>query len=264
MLFITLCLIGFLSVRAQENIDLSGLWDFCIGDSAKYNDEIILPGSMLTNDKGYKVSTKTHWTATLYDSSYFYNPYMEKYRTQENLKFPFFLTPSRHYVGKAWYRKMVYIPQSWEGRSIFLFLERPHIETTVYINGQEVGHQNSLSVPHQYDITKFLSPGQRNKIEICVYNGIKDVGVGIDSHSVSDQTQGNWNGIVGQLELRSKAAGPYIKQVKIVPYVAFGVVNVEIEIGAFPKSLFYQLPDLCVGIERVDGDKETFMQFLRG
>ena len=262
MLFITLCLIGFLSVRAQENIDLSGLWDFCIGDSAKYNDEIILPGSMLTNDKGYKVSTKTHWTATLYDSSYFYNPYMEKYRTQENLKFPFFLTPSRHYVGKAWYRKMVYIPQSWEGRSIFLFLERPHIETTVYINGQEVGHQNSLSVPHQYDITKFLSPGLRNKIEICVYNGIKDVGVGIDSHSVSDQTQGNWNGIVGQLELRSKAAGPYIKQVKIVPYVAFGVVNVEIEIGAFPKSLFYQLPDLCVGIERVDGDKETFMQFF--
>ena len=107
ILFITLCLISVMSVKAQENIDLSGLWDFCIGDSAKYNDAIILPGSMLTNDKGYKVSTTTHWTATLYDSSYFYNPYMEKYRTQENLKFPFFLTPSRHYVGKAgivrWY-----------------------------------------------------------------------------------------------------------------------------------------------------------------
>jgi len=250
-----------MSAKAQENIDLSGLWDFCVGDSAKYNDAIILPGSMLTNDKGYKVSTNTHWTATLYDSSYYFNPYMAKYRTQENLKFPFFLTPSRHYVGKAWYRKMVYIPQSWEGKNITLFLERPHIETTVFVNGQEVGHQNSLSTPHQYDITKQLSPGQRNKIEVCVYNGIKDVGVGIDSHSVTDQTQGNWNGIVGQIELRAKQSGPYIKKVRIVPYVAFGVVNVEIEIGRFPKNVFYRLPDICVGIESVDGDKETFMQF---
>ena len=262
ILFISLCLICVMAGKAQDNIDLSGLWDFCIGDSAKYDDEIVLPGSMLTNDKGYKVSTSTRWTATLYDSSFYFNPYMAKYRTAENLKFPFFLTPARHYVGKAWYRRMIYVPQSWADKRITLFLERPHIETTVLVNGKEVGHQNSLSTPHQYDITSCLSPGQRNKIEICVYNGIKNVGVGIDSHSVSDQTQGNWNGIIGQIELRASAAKPYIKKVKIVPYVGFGIVNLEIEIGAFPRAVFYQLPDICVGIERADKKSDTFMHYF--
>ena len=262
ILLIILCLISVFSVRAQEGIDLSGLWDFCIGDSAVYNDEVVLPGSMLTNNKGYKVGLDTRWTATLYDSSYYYNPYMEKYRTAENLKFPFFLTPSRHYVGKAWYRKTVYVPQSWTDSRVTLFLERAHIETTVFVNGAEAGSQNSLSTPHQYDITKYISPGQRNTIEICVNNDIKGVGVGIDSHSVSDQTQGNWNGIVGKMELRSNVAKPYIKKVRITPYVYFGIVNVDVEIGDYPKGLFHRAPDIALGIERADMQSEPRVEFF--
>ena len=49
----------------------------------------------------------------------------------------------RHYVGVAWYQKRVTVPDSWKGERVVLFLERPHIETTVWINRQEVGMQNS-------------------------------------------------------------------------------------------------------------------------
>ena len=38
-----------------------------------------------------------------------------------------------------------------------------------------------------------------------VNNDPETVKVGQDSHSVSDQTQGNWNGIVGRMELRSQS-----------------------------------------------------------
>ena len=76
---------------------------------------------------------------SLYDSSYYYNPYMEKYRKEGNIKFPFFLTPDKHYVGAAWYQKEVNIPADWKGERILLFLERPHIETTVWVNGQKTG-----------------------------------------------------------------------------------------------------------------------------
>jgi hypothetical protein len=79
---------------------------------------------------------------------------------------------------------------------VTLYLERPHIETTLLVNGREVGHQMSLSTPHQYDITEYVTFGADNELAICVYNGIENVCVGQDSHSVTDQTQDNWNGIV--------------------------------------------------------------------
>ena len=111
-----------------------------------------------------------------------------------------------------------------------LFLERPHIETTVYVNGVKVRHQMSLSTPHECDITRWLVPGQRNNIAICVYNGIENVCVGQDSHSVTDQTQGNWNGIAGKMELRSTPGDVYFKKVKLTPYLMTGQVRVDVEL----------------------------------
>ena len=60
-------------VNAQHIINLAGLWDFAMGDSARYTDYVMLPGSMLTNDKGYDVDIHTQWTGSLYDSSYYFN-----------------------------------------------------------------------------------------------------------------------------------------------------------------------------------------------
>ena len=126
------------------------------------------------------MTAHTVWTGSTYDSSYYFNPFMEKYRTEGNVKYPFFLTPDRHYVGMAWYKRTLGIPQAWKKQRVWLFLERPHIETTVYVNGREVGHQMSLSTPHEYDITEFVRAGQDNEIAIRVYNGIENVGVGQD------------------------------------------------------------------------------------
>ena len=212
-----------------QNISLAGAWDFAMGDSTAYNDYVMLPGSMLTNGKGDIVTTKTQWTGSLYDSSYYFNPYMEKYRKAGEMKFPFFLTPERHYTGKAWYRRSVYIPKAMKGQRITLFLERPHIETTVYVNGKEVGHQMSLSVPHRYDVTRYVNFGCSNTIAICVYNGIENVCVGQDSHSVTDQTQGNWNGITGRIELQSQPAKLYIRKVVVRPDADKKHVRVVVE-----------------------------------
>lgn len=206
-----------LSSAAQDFLSLESSWDFSCTDSTHLDDYVILPGSMLTNDKGNPVSTDTPWTGSLYDSSYYFNPYMERYRQPGNMKFPFFLTPSRHFTGKAWYRRYIYVPKEWKDRRVTLFLERPHIETTAYVNGQPVGHQTSLSTPHEYDVTQQLRAGERNEILIAVYNGIENVCVGQDSHSVTDQTQGNWNGIIGRMELQSHWKKLSIRHISIRP-----------------------------------------------
>lgn len=198
-------------VSAQQSIDLAGKWGFRIDRKDRgikeqwfnqsANDGINLPGSMPEKGKGDDVTIHTQWTGSLYDSSYYVNPRMAVYREPGNVKLPFFLTPDKHYVGVAWYLKEVTIPASWKGENITLFLERPHIETTVWIDGREAGRQYSLSVPHVYELSSLLTPG-KHRLAIRVDNRIKEeYFVGPDSHSITDQTQGNWNGIVGQIGL---------------------------------------------------------------
>ena len=241
---------GAFSLHAQQVVDLAGMWEFAQGDLPQYNDVVMLPGSMLTNDKGDDVTTYTQWTGSLYDSSYYFNPAMEKYRYGDNLKLPFFLTPSKHYVGNAWYRRTFYVPANLKGERIILFLERPHIETTVFVNGEKVGHQTSLSTPHVYDVTEQIKAGAKNEIAIRVYNGIENVGVGQDSHSVTDQTQGNWNGIVGKIELQARPKKLNIKRVRVYPDVSLRKATVEVELENHVDGIrFFPLRDYWVWAE---------------
>lgn len=209
-----------LMLTAQEKIDLAGKWQSTMG-------EVLLPGSLLTNDKGDELSIDTKWTGSLYDSSFYHNPYMAKYRVAGRMKFPFFLTPNKHYVGEVTYTKKVFVPKSWKKKRIILFLERPHIETTVTVNGRKVGHQMSLNTPHQYDVTEAVAYGKENDISVRVYNGIENVCVGQDSHSVTDQTQGNWNGIAGRMELQARGRD-MIENVQVYPDIKQGRIKVVV------------------------------------
>ena len=221
---------GSLAVVGQNHsVCLSGKWAFQIDREDKgvreewfnktLNDRINLPGSMPEKLKGDDVTVRTKWTGSLYDSSYYFNPYMEKYRIDGQVKLPFFLTPDKHYVGVAWYQKKVTVPDNWKGERIVLFLERPHIETTVWINHREVGMRNSLCVPHVYDLTSYVTPGKSCLVTIRVDNRIKEINVGPDSHSITDQTQGNWNGIVGKIELQSTPE-VFFEDIQVYPDLA--------------------------------------------
>lgn len=232
------------NLAGQNVLDLSGEWRFKIdredaGENGKWyqsrlDDSIVLPGSMPERLKGDNPDVNTQWTASLYDSSFFFNPAMAKFRTEDNFKVPFFLTPDKYYVGAAWYQKDVDVPAGWKNERILLHLERPHIETTVWINNKEAGMQNSLCVPHVYDITSLVSKG-RNVITIRVDNRIKEINVGMDSHSISDHTQGNWNGIVGKIHL---AATPkvYFDDIQIYPDLANKKAKVKMQIESSSAS----------------------------
>ncbi len=213
---ILFCVAFFLvtfSTTAQTSLSLAGEWRFQTdvsdaGISERWftknlAETVKLPASMLENNKGNKVTLTTPWTGSIYDSSWYFNPRMLKYRQPDNLKFPFFLTPAKHYIGAAWYQKDVEIPQNWANQRIVLYLERPHYESRIWIDDREVPSlQNSLCVAHVYDLTAFLAVG-KHRISVRIDNRTKEINVGQDSHSITDQTQGNWNGIVGKIELRT-------------------------------------------------------------
>ncbi|HWS01084.1 MAG TPA: hypothetical protein VN249_10745 [Prolixibacteraceae bacterium] len=217
---VCLILFSFLALTAfgtntENKIDLSGTWKFAVdpgdkGISGKWfsrplSDQVILPGSMSTNGKGDDITLNTKWTGQVVDSSYFKNPEYAKYREPGNIKIPFWLQSLKHYQGAAWYQKEVTIPPGWAGQNISLFLERCHWESRLWVDDLEAGMRNSMGTPHIYNLTDKLTPG-KHLLTICVDNRTKEIDPGVNSHSISDHTQTNWNGIIGQLYLEAKPA----------------------------------------------------------
>jgi hypothetical protein len=128
------------------------------------------------------------------------------------------------YTGAAWYQRDVVVPDAWRGKRVTLFLERPHWQTEVWVDGEAFGMQNSLATPHVYDLSAALGPG-RHRITVCVDNTYK-IPVGIHAHSVADHTQTNWNGVVGRIELRAQDP-VWIEEVKVSPLVREKSIRVE-------------------------------------
>ena len=212
------------NIDIRESISLAGEWKFRIdsldqGINYKWYSDLAgetvrLPGSMAENGKGNEVTLKTNWTGEIVDKSYFTDKKYEKYRQPGNIKIPFWLKPVKYYKGPAWYQKEFDLPAGWNGKNIILFLERPHWESTVYVNDRKAGSENGLAVAHQYDITDLLIPG-KNKISIRIDNRVV-VPVGINSHSISDHTQSNWNGIAGDISLKVTSK-VFIRDIRIYP-----------------------------------------------
>ncbi|MEG1038098.1 MAG: glycoside hydrolase family 2 TIM barrel-domain containing protein, partial [Mucinivorans sp.] len=222
-LFIVLSTTSF---ATEKVIDLSGKWHLQIdrtdtGENEKWfnslvGDQINLPGSMTTNGKGDEVTLFTPWTGQIVDSSWFKEDRYAKYRTKENLKIPAWLQPIKYYKGAAWYTKEITITEDISSRPLLVTFERPHWETSLWIDGVFYGLQNSLGTPHKYHITS-LKTG-KHIIAVRVDNRIKSVDVGYNAHSVSDHTQSNWNGIVGEMSIKT-IEDISIKNVQIYPNI---------------------------------------------
>lgn len=223
-LLISLC-VPF-ATQAQQNtasIDLAGSWNFQVdslnvGIKEKWflknlNDKVSLPGSMTTNNKGNEVDVHTPWVGSIIDSGFFKKPEYAKYRKKGNIKVPFWLQPTKYYRGAAWYSKKVTVPANWKGKPAELYLERCHWETEVWVDGASAGTRNSLGTAHVYQLDKLLTPGEHT-ITIRVDNSARNINVGENSHSISDHTQSNWNGIVGKMAL-SVQPDAYIDNVQV-------------------------------------------------
>jgi hypothetical protein len=238
ILFLSMALIWSCGSNVPQKIDLSGEWRFAtdpsdIGVEGKWFSQplpevIHLPGSMASNGKGKDVDLHTPWTGQIVDSSFFLKPEYARYREPGHFKVPFWLQPVKHYRGAAWYQKEIVLPTGWEGQHIVLFLERCHWESQLWVNGEGAGMRNSLGTPHIYELTGMLKPG-KNTLTLCVDNRIRNIDPGINSHSISDHTQSNWNGIVGQIYLETRPL-VHIGQVDVFPDTEQKKVLVRVEV----------------------------------
>lgn len=231
-------LLGACTISAQYiSVPVNGQWQFQADPEDKglseswYNrdleDQVTLPGSMNTNGKGNPVGVHTPWVGSMHNRMWYESPLYEKYRSPEDTKIVFWLSPDKYYAGAAWYQKKVTVPKDWKKKEIVLSMERCHWETMLWVDGEKIGMENSLSTPHRYRLLA-LTPGE-HVFTLRVDNRVKDIVPGPDAHSVSDNTQSNWNGIVGAMYLEAKPQ-TYISSVKITPSLKAKKIVAEIEI----------------------------------
>lgn len=234
LLLAILAVLPAMCLGASNTIGLEGEWAFRLDRDDKgvqeqwwqkpLADRIRLPGALQAQGYGDDVTVDTKWTGQIVDRSWFTAPEYAKYRQPGNIKIPFWLQPDKHYVGAAWYQRDMEVPAAWQGKRLVLTLERPHFESRVWLDGQALGSNNSLSTPHIYDLGTKVAPG-KHRLTIRVDNRLV-VDVGINSHSVSDHTQSNWNGIAGRLQLEATEAVSIV-DLQVYPRVASRSVTVK-------------------------------------
>ena len=225
--------------KLENKIDLAGTWRFAADPSDKgisegwfnrtLTDSVKLPGSMTSNGKGEDITLATPWTGQIVDSSYYKNPEYAKYREPGKIKIPFWLQPAKYYKGAAWYQRDVTIPKEWSDKSIELFLERCHWESRLWIDNKEIGMCNSLGTPHKYSVVDVLTPG-KHRITLCIDNRVKEIDPGLNSHSISDHTQTNWNGVVGMICLEAQPL-VNIKNIQVYPDIAAKKFKAKIRVN---------------------------------
>jgi len=248
------------AVSQLEPISLAGEWRLAIdrtdaGVAARWfahalTERVQLPGSLAAQRHGDPVGADTPWTGTIFDRGYFTAPEYAPYRPPAEVKLPFWLTPDNVYVGAAWYQREIELPAEWAGRRVVLVLERAHWQTRAWLGERELGAGDALSTPHEFELPDGLAPG-RHTLTLRVDNRLH-INVGENAHSVSDHTQGNWNGVVGAIELRATAR-TWIEDLQVYPDVAAGAV----EVRGLLRSREAALPGvvmLASGVAKTDAD----------
>ncbi|MBP1578625.1 MAG: beta-galactosidase [Oscillospiraceae bacterium] len=160
--------------------DLSGQWEVFLDENKqdslpeKYPDRISMPDSTSNAGLG-KLNAETEYGC---------------------------LTDLHKFEGFAWFRRTINITPEMAAQNLTLFLERTR-KTRVYLDGKLIGDYCSLCTPHRYSLTG-TAPGE-HQLVVRVDNTDYPTGGG---HLTSRDTQTNWNGIVGRLELQSYSARP--------------------------------------------------------
>jgi len=221
--------------------DLAGQWRMALDPSGAGEREqwfralpedgeavVTLPGSLQEQGFGDEITLETPWTGLVVDRSFYTDDRYARYREPGAVSVPFWLQPRHYYRGAAWFQREVEIPTDWQGRRVVLELERVHWESTLWVDDDRLGSERSLTTPHRFDLGQ-LSPG-RHRLSLRIDNRTI-IDVGPNAHSISDHTQGNWNGIIGQLTLTALPQ-VQIAHVTTLPDIARRTVRLLVDLAS--------------------------------
>lgn len=149
---------GHAFYRASDCLSLNGPWRFFFANTP----EEVPQQFFQTNFKDSKWATiivPSNWEMQGYGDPQF-----------RNVPAPFKANPPqvpREYNPTGAYRKSFNLPSKWQGRQVFLRMEKTQSGSFVWLNGKQVGYNEGGQEPAEYDVTNYLRPG-KNVLAVCV------------------------------------------------------------------------------------------------
>ena len=93
------------------------------------------------------------------------------------------------------YRRTFTVPEAWKGREVFLRFDGVYSAYYVWVNGEKVGYAEDSKLPSEFNVTKYLKPGE-NLLAVEVYRWC-------DGSYIEDQDMFRFSGIFRDVTLWS-------------------------------------------------------------
>lgn len=223
----------------KEIYTLAGNWKVTLADGSNY--DMVLPGTLDTNNIGYADKGANQWHPEI-------NLGNATEEIDEHAPIATRFTRKHTYEGAATLtRQISYVPTP--GMRVLLEAERARC-LRLWIDDREVEPlqgSGTLSTPYVFEVTGLLTGN--NKITLVSdnsYPGLPHDDI-VYSSAATDETQTNWNGILGYFRLR-EVPETYIESVHVYPRGE----NLDIAVTLSTNGYFQDAGKLTIESEAID------------
>ncbi len=245
--------------RVKENsryfLSLNGDWKFnWVQNPDDRPKDFYQPAFDDSNWKNFKVPA--NWELNGYGLPIYVNqPYEFTGHAKRygQLNPPYDIPADNNPVGS--YRKKVTIPQSWDGRQVFIHLGAVKSAFFIWVNGRKVGYSEDSKLAAEFDITQYLQPGE-NLVALQVYRWS-------DASYLEAQDMWRISGIEREVYLYSTPKTDlrdFKVESRLINHFADGELRVDVEVNSYKTDTrtYHSRPDtFSVEMELVDAQGKT-------
>ena len=138
----------------------------------------------------------------------------------------------KNHVGS--YRRTIDIPADWAGRDIIAHFGSVTSNLYLWVNGKFVGYSEDSKLEPEFDITKYLKPGEKNTIAFQVFRWS-------DGSYLEDQDFWRLSGVARDSYLYSRPRQARLSDIRVTPDLTNnytdGVLNIDMSLSGSPDVL---------------------------
>ena len=114
----------------------------------------------------------------------------------------------------GWYERSLTVPEAWDGERVFLVVGASDWETTVWLDGTELGSHRGGYTPFEFELTPYVEPGTAQRLVVRVDDRDRDFKL------EGKQGYGNARGIWQTPYLEARGTTPHLTSVHVSPDLA--------------------------------------------
>ena len=134
---------------------------------------------------------------------------------------PGFVEEKNNYTGS--YRRSFRVPEDWNGQEIYIHVGSATSNLRLWVNGKEVGYSEDSKIAAEFNVTKFIKPGQDNLVAMQVMRWC-------DGSYGEDQDFWRFTGIAREVYMYARGK-VHIQDISIVPDLTDNYTNGKLAVN---------------------------------